>query len=171
VSNVSKEGSIAPKERVNIVYKPATGNAQAEVELPLKMLLIGDYTGQKDDRPLEERKPINVDKENFNEVMASHGLALGLIVPNRLTAEPGAELALSLEFKTLADFTPEGIVNQVAELRTLLELRAALGALKSPLGNGVAFRKKVQSLLGDPEARKRLEAELALGDGSDKSGT
>jgi type VI secretion system protein ImpB len=165
---VSKEGSVAPKERVNIVYKPATGNQQAEIELPLKILMIGDYTGRTDDRPIEERKPINVDKDNFNDVMASHGLKADIGVPDKLSAEPGGNLAVSLKFKTLADFGPEGIVAQVPELRTLLELRSALIALKSPLGNVPAFRKKIQGLLGDPEARQKLMAELGLGD---KSGT
>jgi len=166
---VSKEGSVAPKERVNIVYKPATGNAQSEVELPLKLLMIGDYTGQKDDRLLEERKPINVDKDNFNEVMSSHGLKLELTVPDRLSGEPG-EMAVSLQFKTLSDFGPEGIVNQVKELRALLELRSALTALKSPIGNVPAFRRKVQGLLADPQARKKLMAELGLEDSSEKPG-
>jgi type VI secretion system protein ImpB len=161
---VSKEGSVAPKERVNIVYKPATGNQQAEVELPLKILMIGDYTGRQDDRTIEERKPINVDKDNFNEVMASHGLKVDLSVADKLSGAEGANLAVSLKFKTLADFGPEGIVAQVPELRTLLELRSALIALKSPLGNVPAFRKKIQGLLGDPEARQKLMAELGLGE-------
>ena len=58
-------GSVAPKERINITYKPATGDAQAEVELPLKLLVVGDYTQRADDRPVEERAPINVDKDNW----------------------------------------------------------------------------------------------------------
>jgi type VI secretion system protein ImpB len=165
---VSKEGSVAPKERVNIVYKPATGNAQAEVELPLKILMIGDYTGKPDGRQLEERKPINIDKDNFNEVMASHNLGVTLSVPDKLSGEAGAQMAVSLNFKTLADFGPEGIVNQVPELRTLLELRSALTALKSPLGNVPAFRKKIQSLLGDEAARQKLMSELGLGDKGEK---
>jgi bis(5'-nucleosyl)-tetraphosphatase (symmetrical) len=52
---MSKEGSVAPKERVNIVYKPATGNAQEEVELPLKIMMLGDYT-QRSDATLPEKK-------------------------------------------------------------------------------------------------------------------
>jgi type VI secretion system protein ImpB len=159
---VSKEGSVAPKERVNIVYKPATGNQQAEIELPLKILMIGDYTGKQDDRTIEERKPINVDKDNFNDVMKSHNLKVDLSVADKLSAEAGGNLAVSLKFNTLADFGPEGIVAQVPELRTLLELRSALVALKSPLGNVPAFRKKIQGLLGDPEARQKLMAELGL---------
>jgi type VI secretion system protein ImpB len=159
---VSKEGTVAPKERVNIVYKPATGNAQEEVELPLKILMLGDYTGRTDDRPLEQRKPINIDKDNFNEVMASHKLELNVNVADRLSGEPGAETSVKLKFNNLNDFGPEGIVNQVPELRTLLELRSALNALKGPLGNIPAFRKKIQALLGDTEARQKLITELGL---------
>lgn len=159
---MSKEGSVAPKERVNIVYKSETGNAQSEVELPLKVLMVGDYTGRQDERPVEERAPINIDKSNFNEVMAKQGLSLDASVPNRLSNEPDASMSVSLKFQTLADFTPEGIVNQVPELKQLLELRAALNALKGPLGNVPAFRKKIQTLLGDTEGRQRLMAELGL---------
>jgi type VI secretion system protein ImpB len=165
---VSKEGSVAPKERVNIVYKPATGNAQEEVELPLKMLMIGDYTGRTDDRPMEDRKPINVDKDNFSEVMAAQKLEVAVNVPDRLSGSAGAEMALKLKFKTMADFGPEGIVSQVPELATLLELRSALNALKGPLGNIPAFRKKIQALLGDETGRAKLMAELGIADGSSK---
>ncbi len=73
---MSKEGSVAPKERVNITYKPAIGNAKEEVELPLKMLMLGDYTRRPDPRPLEDRKPINIDKDNFQKVMSEQKLAL-----------------------------------------------------------------------------------------------
>jgi type VI secretion system protein ImpB len=167
---VSKEGSVAPKERVNIVYKPSTGNAQEEVELPLKILLMGDYTGRADDRPLEQRKPINVDKDNFNEVMASHKLELTMSVPDRLSGEKDAEMNVTLKVNSLSDFGPEGVVNQVPELRTLLELRSALNALKGPLGNIPAFRRKIQALLGDTDARQKLMSELALADGTKPSG-
>ena len=62
---------------------------------------------------------------------------------------------MTLKFKKLDDFGPEGVVNQVPELKKLLELRAALNALKGPLGNIPAFRKKIQALLGDDEASAR----------------
>ena len=87
---MAKEGSVAPQERVNITYKPSTGNAQEEVELPLKMLFIGDYTGRADPRPLEERKPINVDKDNFQQVLAEQNLALSMTVPDTLSGEKDA---------------------------------------------------------------------------------
>ncbi len=162
---MSKESSVAPTERVNIVYKPATGNMQEQVELPLKMLMMGDFTGRQDDRPLEERAPINVDKMNFTEVMAQQNLKVDISVTDKLSNEEGANLPVSLQFKSLADFAPESIVNQVPELRKLLELRSALNALKGPLGNVPAFRKKLQAMLADDEGRKRLINELGLNGG------
>ena len=74
-------------------------------------------------------------------------------------------MAVSLKFKNIKDFTPEGVVSQVPELKTLLDLRNALNALKGPLGNVPAFRKKIQNLLGDDESRKKLMAELGVNDG------
>jgi type VI secretion system protein ImpB len=160
---MAKEGSVAPKERVNIVYKPATGNAQEEVELPLKILMMGDYTLRADSTPLEERKPINVDKDNFNDVMAKQGLQVSMNVADKLS-EGANEMSVTLRFNSLSDFGPEGVVNQVPELRKLLELRSALNALKGPLGNIPAFRKKIQGLLGDADARQKLMGELGVGD-------
>lgn len=157
-----KDQTVAPKERVNITYKSATGDQQEEQELPLKILAVGDYTGKSDPTPLEERKPINIDKENFNEVMAKQDLGVTVSVSNKLTDEKDAQLAVDLKFKKLDDFTPEGVVNQVPELKKLIELRTALTALKGPLGNVPAFRKKIEALLGDEEKRKKLMKELGL---------
>lgn len=163
---MAKEGSVAPQERVNITYKPATGNAQAEVELPLKMLFIGDYTGRPDPRPLEERKPINVDKDNFTQVLAEQNLSVTMSVPDVLSGEKDANLNVNLKFKKLSDFGPEAVAEQVPELKKLLELRHALTALKGPLGNVPAFRKKIQALLGDQAGREKLMAELGLKEGT-----
>lgn len=158
---MAKEGSVAPQERVNITYKSSVGDVQQEVELPLKMLFIGDYTGRSDDTPLEERKPINVDKDNFERVLAEQKIKLDLNVPDRLSEEPG-ELSVSLQFKKLKDFTPEALAEQVPQLRSLLELRMALTALKGPLGNVPNFRRKIQALLQDESARAKLLAELQV---------
>jgi len=160
---MAKEGSVAPKERVNITYRPATGGAQEEVELPLKFMMIGDYTLRADSTPLEERKSIQVDKDNFNDVMRSQKLALDANVDDRLSGEEGAQMAVSLKFDTLKDFEPESIVKQVPELNKLLELREALTALKGPLGNLPAFRKKIQAMLEDEGQRAQLIKELGIG--------
>ena len=165
---MAKEGSVAPKERINIVYKPATGDAREEVELPLKLLLIGDYTMREDGRALDERKPVNIDKDNFNEVMRKHDLSLDINTANRLSSEENEELAVSLKFSELKDFSPEAVVRQVPELNKLLELREALTALKGPLGNVPAFRKMIEAALADDESREKLLKELGV-EGKDAS--
>lgn len=157
-----KEGSVAPKERVNITYKPAIGDAKEEVELPLKLLMLGDYSMRPDPRPLEDRKPINIDKDNFSKVMAEQKLSLNFNVKNALSENPDDELSVGLKFRRLSDMEPEAVASQVPELKKLLELRAALTALKGPLGNEKAFRNKIQQILADPAARNKLIGELGL---------
>ena len=157
-----KEGSVAPKERVNIVYKPATGGAQEEVELPLKLLVMGDFTLRQDDRTVEERDPINVDKDNFGDVLKAQNLELKFNVANKLSGEEDEQLAVDLNFKSLKDFEPDQIVQRVPELAKLMELREALKALKGPLGNVPDFRKKLQQIVTDEGTRDRLLKELGI---------
>jgi len=163
---MATDGSVAPKERVNIVYRPATGDAKAEVELPLKLLVMGDYTLREDDTPLEEMKPINIDKDNFNEVLKAQKLSLSMSVPNKLDpkADKDAVLAMNINFDSINDFSPDAIVDKVPELKQMIELRDALKALKGPLGNIPDFRKKVQELVQDEGVRARLMAELGVKD-------
>ena len=162
---MAKEGSVAPKERVNITYKPATGDAQEEIELPLKLLMMGDFTLKRDETPLEDRKAINIDKDNFNDVMKSQNLSLNLVVPNKLADAEGEEMAVSLNFDNLKDFSPEAVAEQVPELKALLDLREALTAVKGPLGNVPAFKKKIQALMKDDAAKEKILKELGIGEG------
>ena len=158
---MARKGSVAPKERINIVYRPAT-SAHEVIELPLKMLVLADLTGKPDERPIEERKPVEVDKDNFKDVMKGFALGVDVSVKDRLSEDPAQEIAASLKFQGLKDFTPEGIVKQVPELNRLLELRKALSALKSPLGNRKDFRERIRELLDDENSRKKLLEELGL---------
>jgi type VI secretion system protein ImpB len=162
---MAKEGSVAPKERVNITYKPATGDAQQEIELPLKLLMLGDFTLKRDETPIEDRKAIKIDKDNFNDVMKSQNLSLNLVVPNKLAEAEGEEMAVSLNFDNLKDFSPEAVAEQVPELKALLDLREALTAVKGPLGNVPAFKKKIQALMKDDASKERILKELGLGEG------
>ena len=163
---MSSQGSVAPKERVNIVYRPATGDAQAEVELPLKLLVLGDYTLRNDDTPIEDLKPINVDKDNFNDVLKGQNLSLSMSVPDKLDPKAGedAQLAVNLNFQSIADFSPDAIVEKVPELSQMIALRESLKALKGPLGNIPDFRKQVQALIKDEGVRQRLLNELGIQD-------
>lgn len=158
---MSKEGSVAPKERVNITYKPATGDARESVELPLKMLVLAELTGRADDRAVEDRTPISIDRDTFASVMAEQKLRVETAVPSRLSAE-SAELSISLDIRSMSDFGPDGIAAQVPELQNLLALRNALIALKGPMGNVPTFRRKIQGLLADDAARQRLMSELGI---------
>ncbi|MGJ7550710.1 type VI secretion system contractile sheath small subunit [Pseudomonas alloputida] len=153
--------SVAPKERINIRYVPATGGEQAEVELPHKMLVIGDF-GLNDSRALEDRPVLRIDKHSFDSVLEDAQVSLNLSVPSQLGADSDTELAVNLQFASINDFGPDRIARQVPELNRLIELREALVALKGPLGNVPAFRKHLQHLLGDDQARQRLAQELNL---------
>lgn len=161
---MAKEASVAPKERVNIVYRPATGDAKEEVELPLKLLIMGDYTLKPDDRPVEEREPVSIDKDNFNEVLKAQNISVDANVPNKLSDDPGAEMSVSLNFESMKDFDPESIAKNTPELNKLLELREALGSLKGPLSNLPDFRKKIQELVKDDATREKLLKEIQVKD-------
>ena len=159
---MAKEGSVAPKERINVTFKPAIGGAQEEIELPLKLVAIGDYTQRKDERKVEDRKPISIDKMTFDEVLAKQELQVTLSVPNRLQDDGTEELAVGLRIGSMKDVNPASLVEQVPELKKLMELRNALVALKGPLGNAPAFRKAIEGVLANDESRSRVLAELGL---------
>lgn len=159
---MAKEASVAPKERVNIVYKPATGDAKEEVELPLKVLVMGDFTMARDETPVEDRKAINIDKDNFNEVLKSYNIKLDAVVDNKLSGEHGEQMAVKLDFNSLKDFDPDAIVEKVPELKKLVELRNALKAVKGPLGNIPEFKKKLNEIVQDPSAKERILKELGV---------
>jgi type VI secretion system protein ImpB len=156
------QGSVAPKERINIKYVPATGDQTAEVELPLKLLITGDFKGHGELTALEDRQSIRIDKDTFNDVLAKAEVSVDMTVPSVLNDDHDTDLNVQLQFRSINDFGPDAIARQVPELNKLLELREALIALKGPMGNVPAFRKHLQSLLTDETARQRLASELNL---------
>jgi type VI secretion system protein ImpB len=166
-----KQQSKAPKERINITYRPATSTKEQK-ELPLRLAMLGDYTLQPDETPLEERKMTRVDKDNFSDVMKSQNLNVTVNVPNRLTGGEGDELGVKLNFATLKDFEPEQVARQVPELSQLLDTREALSALKAPLANKREFQKKIAEIVKDEEMRKKLMEvfKQAAGGGEEASG-
>ncbi|MGR6840034.1 type VI secretion system contractile sheath small subunit [Aliivibrio wodanis] len=161
---MSKDGSVAPKERVNVTFKPATGDTTEELELPLKVMVLGDFTQQHDERKLEDRKPFTVDKNNFNDVIEKQNLNIEFGVKNQLQdhEKGNDEIPVNLTFKNINDFNPASIVEQVPELKGLMDLREALVSLKGPLGNVPAFRKAIEDALVDENAREKLLNELGL---------
>ena len=164
---MAKDSSVAPRERVNVTFTPNTGDVQQDVELPLKLVVLGDFTQRQDDRSIEQRKPIAVDAGNFDDVLAKQSLSLAFTVPNRLQDDSDSaddELPVQLDIQSMRDFNPANLVQQVPELRQLMELREAHVALKGPLGNTPAFRRAIEALLNDEQARSQVLAELGLAD-------
>ncbi|WP_109079375.1 type VI secretion system contractile sheath small subunit [Aggregatibacter kilianii] len=157
-----KEGSVAPKERINIKYVPATEGQIAEVELPLNVLVVGDMKGRTEDTTIEERSMVSIDKNTFSSVMGEMDIKLNINVPNKLSEKEDEELNVNLGISSLSDFSPDNIVNAVPELKKLLELREALTAVKGPLGNVPAFRARLAELLENDESREQLLKELNL---------
>ncbi|MCI7354450.1 MAG: type VI secretion system contractile sheath small subunit [[Actinobacillus] rossii] len=160
----NKEGSVAPKERINIKYVPATAGETAEVELPLNLLVVGDMKGKSEESSIEERTMVSINKNNFSSVMEEMNIGLNINVANKLqdNAPADDEINVQLDIKSLQDFSPDNIVKAVPELRKLLELREALTAVKGPLGNIPAFRTRIAELLENEESRTQLLAELNI---------
>jgi len=154
-----KEGSVGPRSRINIKYTAAIGDAQKEIELPLRMLVMGDFTGRADSTPLAERQATSVNKDNFAEVMSQQKLGAKIAVKDQLSGDPDSQLAVDLKFDSLKDFTPGQVAHQVPELAKLMQVRDALMALKADL-NKADFRKKLETLVTDPELRAKLESML-----------
>lgn len=157
-----KTGSVAPKERINIKFVPSEGDVTEEVELPLKVMVVGDFKGKEDEELLEERRAISINKDNFESVLKESELELSASVKNRLVEDDDQDLNIQLKFESIQDFSPDAIANQVPELKKLVELREALVALKGPLGNIPAFRNRLQDLLADESSRSKLLEELNL---------
>lgn len=160
---MASQSSVAPRERINIVYRSTAEGAAEEVELPLKLLVLGDFSGRQDDTPVEYRKAFTIHRHNFDAAMAAADVSLADVVDNCVD-DQSAELPLQLRFECLADFDPDRVATQVPELARLLQLRLALTTLKGPLGNIPAFRKSLQAIMDDDDSRQRLALELQQAD-------
>jgi type VI secretion system protein ImpB len=161
----NSSGSVAPKERINILYKSNTGGLSEEIELPLKLLVVDDFIGEERPDIIEDREPISVNKGNLDEVVKGYDLSLELSVPNRLEEDSEDDISVNLTFESMKDFSPTQVAEQVPELAGMLELRRALQALKGPLGNVPAFRKTIQAILENDETRAQVINELGLDKG------
>ncbi|QIG05284.1 type VI secretion system contractile sheath small subunit [Proteus sp. ZN5] len=149
-----------PKARVNIKLDLHTGGAQKKVELPLKLLAIGDYSNGKDKRVLSEREKININKNNFNSVLTEFSPSVNLTVKNTL-ANDGSEESINLSFKEMTDFEPEQVARQIPQLRAMLAMRNLLRDLKSNLLDNITFRRELENILKDPELSDELREELS----------
>ncbi len=138
-----------PKSRVTIDYVNTTGGAQEKRELPQRVLVLGDYKMKEPDPDdlVSEREKVQINQRNFNDVMKSQDLSLDLVVPNKLSAEEGDEMAINLKFDSIQSFRPEAIASQITELNTILEVRNLLLALRSHVVSRRQFRRELERIV------------------------
>lgn len=138
-----------PPSRVNIKYVKYLDGATEERDLPLKLLLLGDFHQRDDDTPLEERSLMNINQDNFASIMAKQKLSLEFKGVENLNETGKALEDFTLKFEEMGDFSPERIAEQVPELKELLELRSHLVDLKGRVANNGRFRRELQKVLKD----------------------
>ena len=152
--------------RVQLTYDVEIGDAVEQKELPFVMGVMGDFTGQQDpDKPLpklKDRKFVNVDLDNFDEVLGGMAPRATFRVKNKLS-EDGGEFAVNLEFKKMDDFRPESVVEQVEPLRKLLEARTKLSDLRNKLAGNDKLEDVLGEVLSNTEKLKQLGAEAQQG--------
>lgn len=149
-----------PKARVNIKLDLHTGNGQKKVELPLKLLVTGDFSNGQEQRPLSEREKVDINKNNFNSVLEKFNPSVNIAVQNTLVGDDSEE-NIRLTFKNIKDFEPEQVARQIPQMKALLAMRSLLRDLKSNLLDNSTFRKELQTILRDPALSNELRGEIA----------
>jgi type VI secretion system protein ImpB len=149
--------------RVNISYEVETGGAIELKELPFVMGVLGDFTGQPTEplAKLKDRKFVDVNPDNFDDVLKSMKPHLAFTVENKLSDDPEAgKIGVDLNFESLDDFAPDAIARQVKPLRDMLELRTKLADLRGSLQGNDKLDEILQATLNDDEKRKKLQSEI-----------
>jgi type VI secretion system protein ImpB len=163
-ASIHQKLSRVRKPRVHITYEVETGDAQIQRELPFVMGIMGDFSGDptKPLPPLTERKFIQIDRDNFNDVMARIGPGLNLKVENTLAGD-GSEMAVQLRFNSIEDFEPGRVVDQVPALKQLLETRNKLRDLMSKVDRSEELEGLLEQVLQNENDLKSLSGQLGLG--------
>lgn len=148
-----------PKSRINLKLDLHTGGASKKTELPLKLLVAGDFSHGQENLPLSERNKISVNKDNFDAVLAEYSPKVSLTVNNTLAGD-GSEDSINLTFRSMNDFSPEQVSRQIPQLKAMLSMRNLLRDLKANLLDNQTFRKELEKILLDPALSAELKAEL-----------
>ncbi|HEV7456595.1 MAG TPA: type VI secretion system contractile sheath small subunit [Roseococcus sp.] len=151
------------KPRVHITYEVETEGAAIERELPFIVGVMGDFAGDPTEplKPLAERKFTQIDRDNFNDVMARIAPGLNMKVENTLAGD-GSEMAVNLKFKSIEDFEPARVAEQVPALKALMETRAKLRDMMSKVDNSQQLEELLDQVLQDDAKLKALSAQLGL---------
>lgn len=149
--------------RVHITYDVEIGDAIELKELPFVVGVLGDFSG-KPDQPLpklDQRKFVEIDRDNFNQVLAGMKPRLAIRVDNTLTKD-GSKLAAELRFNSLEDFEPDNLVRQVEPLRKLVEARRRLADLLAKMDGNDRLEELLQDVIQKTDAQKELSEALGL---------
>jgi type VI secretion system protein ImpB len=151
------------KPRVHIKYEVEIGDAIEERELPFVVGVVGDFSGDPTTKlpDLRKRKFIQIDRDNFNDVMARMTPGLNLKVENTLKAD-GSEMGVQLKFNSMDDFQPANVVQQVEPLRKLLETRDKLRDLLTKVDRSQDLEGLLEQVLQNEDQLKALSADLGL---------
>ncbi|WP_336844953.1 type VI secretion system contractile sheath small subunit [Providencia rettgeri] len=129
--------------RVQITYDVEIDGGQSAKELPLVIGVLGDFTQAKD--TLRERKFLNINKDNFNNIMTFMKPEANFLVESVLPGDVG-QLAISLTFQNMEDFSPDSIVNQIEPLRRLKELREQLSDLRNRVASNQRLKEQLEEI-------------------------
>jgi type VI secretion system protein ImpB len=162
-ASIHEKLSRVRKPRVHIKYEVETEGAQVERELPFVMGIMGEFSGDptKPLLPLTERKFVQIDRDNFNEVMARIAPGLNLKVDNTLAGD-GSQMAVDLKFNAIEDFEPGRIVEQVPALKALMETRNKLRDLMSKVDRSEELENLLEQVLQNQGELKSLSGQLGL---------
>ncbi|MBK7365816.1 MAG: type VI secretion system contractile sheath small subunit [Nitrosomonas sp.] len=159
-STQSKLDRVRPP-RVQIKYEVHTGDAIEMKELPFVMGVMADLSGNPQDPlpRLKDRKFVNIDRDNFDNVLAGTKPRLTYRVDNKL-ANDGTQIGIELNFKSMADFEPEQVVKQIESLRNLLEARNKLADLRNKMAGNEKLEEMMQEILQNTEKLQALGTEI-----------
>ena len=149
--------------RVHITYDVETEGAVIQKELPFVVGVVGDFSGNPTAplQPLKNRKFVQIDRDNFNEVMTRMTPGLNIRVENTLKGD-GSEMGVQLKFNGIEDFDPASIVAQVEPLLRLLETRNRLRDLATKVDRSDKLESLLEQILSNDEAIKRLASDLGV---------
>jgi type VI secretion system protein ImpB len=148
-----------PKARVNITLDIETGEGRKKKELPMKLLVIGDFSNGQTNGPIAQRERINIGKNNFDQVLKELKPNLNFTVPNRIKNN-NSELKVNIKLNSLRDFHPEELVKQLPELRNLLAMRNLLKDLKANVIDNATFRQELEKIIHDETNLQQLRQQL-----------
>lgn len=151
------------KPRVHITYDLETNGSIVEKEIPFVMGVMGDYSGDNSEgkKTLKDRKFSQIDRDNFNDIMTKVNPQLRMKVANLLEND-GSEISANLDFKTMEDFEPHRIVEQLEPLKKLMDTRNKLRDLLTKADRSEDLEAILEDVLSNTNALSSLSSELGV---------